>query len=138
MSYHFQLTDSTFEKQFANCELSPSFFNHEAHLRLTWIHISKYGIEQALANIQLQLQNFVVHAKANDKYNKTLTIAAIKAVYHFTLKSSSITFKDFILEFPRLLTNFKELMEAHYSIDIFASENAKKNYILPDLLPFDC
>ena len=136
--HHYNLSDTTFETQFANCQLSPALFSHEAHLRLAWIHITKYGIEQALINIQSQLQDFVSHVGAKDKYNKTLTIAATKAVYHFTLKSSSVTFKEFIEEFPRLQYNFKELMEAHYSMDIFTLEKAKKQYILPDLLPFDC
>jgi hypothetical protein len=136
--HHYNLSDTTFEAQFANCQLSPALFSHEAHLRLAWIHITKYGIEQALINIQSQLQDFVSYVGAKDKYNTTLTIAAVKAVYHFTLKSRSTTFQEFITEFPRLLHNFKELMEAHYSMDIFTLENAKKQYILPDLLPFDC
>ncbi|AXG70279.1 hypothetical protein KORDIASMS9_02518 [Kordia sp. SMS9] len=135
---HIQLTDATFEKQFATCKLSPSLFTHEAHLRLAWIHITKYGIKQALDTIQIQLQNFVAHANAADKYNKTLTIAATKAVYHFILQSKTTTFKEFITEHPRLLSNFRQLMEAHYSLDIFTSQRAKQYYISPDLLPFDC
>ena len=138
MESHYQLTDATFEKQFANCDFPPALFNHEAHLRLAWIHIKKYGITAALDNIQTQLQRFVSHVGAADKYNTTLTIAAIKAVYHFIIQSKTSTFKDFITEHPRLLYNFNELMHAHYSIDIFASENAKQHYLVPDLLPFDC
>lgn len=138
MNSHYEISDIQFEKQFENCTLNPSIFNHEAHLRLAWIHITTYGIEQALMNIQMQLQRFVASVGASDKYNKTLTIAAVKAVYHFTLKSKVTTFSDFISEFPRLAYNFKELMEAHYSINIFTAQNAKQEYIVPDLLPFDC
>lgn len=137
MEDHFHLTDIEFEKQFENCELNPSSFSHEAHLRLAWIHISKYGIEKAIQNVQLQLQDFVEFVGAKDKYNKTLTIAAIKAVFHFTVKSESDNFKDFIREFPRLKYNFKELMDFHYGIDIFSSERAKTEFIEPDLVPFD-
>jgi len=137
MNDHSQLTDTRFEKQFANCTLDPSLFNHEAHIRLAWIHITKYGIEKALQNIQTQLLNFVIHVDAKDKYNKTLTIAATKAVYHFVLKSNTKNFHDFITAFPKLIYNFKELMNAHYSINIFTSENSKHTYLVPDLLPFD-
>ncbi|WP_430412432.1 hypothetical protein [Kordia sp.] len=138
MNDHFQFTDSIFEKQFANCTFNPSLFSHEAHLRLAWIHITKYGITEALQNIQSQLLTFVMHVGAHEKYNKTLTIAATKAVYHFTLKSTATNFHGFITEFPRLQYNFKKLMETHYSINIFNSENAKQTYLVPDLLPFDC
>lgn len=137
MEDHFKLSDSEFEKKFEDSKLDPSMFNHEAHLRLAWIHIHNYGIEKALKNVPLQLQYFVGYIGAKDKYNATLTIAAIKAVHHFMLKSKSENFKDFIVEFPRLKYNFKELLGCHYRIDIFNSIEAKTNFLEPDLLPFN-
>ena len=137
MHSHFQLTDTQFEQQFQARTLDASLFSHEAHLRLAWIHIKKYGIEKALQNIPMQIIHFVDNLGARDKYNHTLTIAAIKTVYHFTLKSTTTTFKDFIQAFPRLTNNFKGLLACHYQFDIFNNELAKEVYIEPDLLPFD-
>ena len=136
MKDHYQLTDEEFESQFSNCTLYSSIFNHEAHIRLAWIHINRYGIEQALINLDNQLYSYVCSLGAEDKYNKTVTIAAVKAVYHFMQKSNSNNFKDFILEHPRLKTNFKELLDKHYSIDIFNSDIAKSSFLEPNLLPF--
>lgn len=136
MKDHYQLTDEEFESQFSNCTLDSSIFNHEAHIRLAWIHINRYGIEQALINVDNQLYSYVCSLGAEDKYNKTVTIAAVKAVYHFMQKSNSNNFKDFILEHPRLKTNFKELLDKHYSIDIFNSDIAKSSFLEPNLLPF--
>ena len=137
MENHFDLSDSDFEKKFISCKLNPLVFTHEAHLRLAWININKYGIKQAEKNIQNQLQKFVKFVGAKDKYNMTLTLAAIKAVYHFMLKSNSHNFKDFITEFPQLKYNFKELMDCHYGFDIYTSEKAKTVFLEPDLIPFD-
>ena len=137
MEKYFILCDSEFEKQFINCKLNPAAFTHEAHLRLAWINIDRYGIDQAEKNIQNQLKKFVVFVGAKDKFNMTLTLAAIKAVYHFMLKSNSDNFKDFITEFPRLKSNFKELMYCHYGFDIYNSEKAKTEFLEPDLVPFD-
>ncbi|WP_298761140.1 hypothetical protein [uncultured Psychroserpens sp.] len=137
MKTHFQLNDKEFEKQFSTCELNQELFNHEAHLRLAWIHINAYGIDRALTNIQSQLQNFVSFVGAKDKYNTTLTIVAVKIVYHFILKSKSHDFKGFIIEFPQLNNSFKEFIKAHYSFDIFNSEKAKMTFLEPDLLAFD-
>lgn len=137
MEKHWVLSDREFENQFKNCELDASVFSHEAHLRIAWIYIQKYGIEKAISKIQEELKSFVAYLGAQDKYNTTLTIAAIKAVYHFILKSQSDNFKNFIVEFPRLKYNFKELMNSHYKIDIFNSEKAKKEFLEPDLLAFD-
>ena len=137
MEKHLELTDAEFEYQFRNCTLNPDIFSHEAPLRLAWIHINKYGIEQAIENITGQLQAFVAHIGAEGKYNTTLTIAAIRAVYHFWLKSGSDNFTDFTAEFPRLKNNFRELLDCHYGFDIFQSDKAKQAYLEPDLIPFD-
>ena len=136
MEKHFELSDAEFEKQFTTCELNPSIFSHEAHLRLAWIHIDNYGLEKAKENIQKQLKNFVVHVGATDKYHTTLTITAIQAVYHFMQQSKTDNFKDFINEFPQLNNDFKSLINSHYSFDIFGSAKAKINFVAPDLMPF--
>lgn len=137
MEKHNELSDTEFEKQFSSCTLDANVFTHEAHLRLAWIHIKKYGVDKAVENITSQLQNFVASLGASDKYNHTVTIAAIKAVYHFVLKSPTPDFRSFISENPRLKNNFRELLSCHYSTDIFKSEKAKKSYMVPELLPFD-
>ena len=137
MENHFDLSDSDFEKKFSSCHLNPAHFTHEAHLRLAWIHINKYGIGQAEKKIQHQLQKFVEFVGAKNKYNTTLTLAALKAVHHFMCKSDADNFKDFITEFPRLNYNFKELMDFHYGFDIYNAEKAKREFLRPDLVPFD-
>lgn len=137
MEKHFDLSDTDFLHQFTTCKLDPAIFSHEAHLRLAWININHYGIAVAEKNIQSQLQDFVAFVGAKDKYHKTLTIVAIKAVHHFMSKSKSDNFKDFILEFPQLKSKFKELIGAHYSFGIFNSDKAKTEFLEPDLSSFD-
>lgn len=133
---HLQLPDSDFISQFEDCSLDPSLFTHEAHLRLAWIYIMKHGPEKAEEYISAQIQRFdSVHGDGK-KYHKTLTIASIKVVDHFIQKSQSDNFSDFINEFLRLKTNFKDLLDYHYGIDIYNSPVAKEEYIKPDLDPF--
>lgn len=136
MEAHYQLSDSIFEKQFIDCQLDPSIFSHEAHLRLAWINIDRHGFVQAEKNIQAQLQNFVAFVGAKDKYHVTLTVAAIKIVNHFKENSTTDNFKDFIKEHPALKNNFKDLIARHYSFDIFKSKKAQAAFLEPDLLPF--
>ena len=137
MEKHYDLNDSEFKEQFINCELNPSDFTHEAHLRLAWIFIGEYGPQIAENKLQTSLRKFVEHAGANDKYNTTVTVAAAKAVSHFKSKSNSDNFRDFIIEFPRLKANFKDLLAQHYGFDIYNSKKAKVEFLKPDLLPFD-
>ncbi|WP_282161727.1 hypothetical protein [Ulvibacterium marinum] len=133
---HFQVNDVMFENRFEEGSLPPSLFTHEAHLRLAWIYIKNYGEEKAAAKISREIEQFDKLHGRGDKFNKTVTIAAIKVVDHFVGKSKSKDFKSFIQEFPRLKTAFKELLHTHYSPDIFTSKIAQIQFIEPDLLPF--
>ena len=101
------------------------------------MHLNQYEIDAAIYNITSQLKNYTRSLGAEDKYNETITVAAVKAVYHFMLKSKTKSFSQFIKEFPRLKTNFKDLLAQHYGFDVFNSEEAKSSFITPDLLPFD-
>lgn len=137
MTNHQDLSDIEFLELLSKCGLPPGLFSHEAHLRLAWILIKQNGLQQAEIRIQQLLKNYVAALGAPEKYNTTLTLAAMKAVHHFMKKSSSVTFNELLEEFPRLKFNFKALMATHYGFDIYTSEQAKTTYLEPDLIPFD-
>lgn len=137
MERHWKLTDEAFEERFSTGKFRPLWFTHEAHVRLAWIYITKYGATLAFQKYSEQLYEFAIKYNATSKYNATVTYAAIKIVAHYIQKSASNNFKDFITEFPQLRANFKELLAKHYSSDIFTSEIAKKTILEPDLIPFE-
>lgn len=136
ITLHLQLSDEDFEQQFSSAMLPRALFTHEAHLRLAWLHMKKYGIATAIENITAQLKNYVIVLGVADKYNETVTVAAVKMVNHFYTQSNEMDFGIFIKENKRLVTNFKELIQLHYSFNIFTADEAKQQYIEPDLLPF--
>jgi hypothetical protein len=131
---HFNLSDSEFERQVANGTLNPSLFNHESRLRLAWLHIHHYGIEKAIENLSGQLLSYASILGIDYKYNKTMTRVALQTVYHFKRQSRSKNFADFILEFPELKFNFKELTGLHYANDTFNSihERYEFDYVEPE------
>ena len=137
MEPHYQFTDDEFEKQFKFGLLHPSYFSHEAHLRLAWIHITKYGLENAIENVTSQLKSYTDIHGVRTKYNETVTVAAVRAVFHFILTSETTDFRGFLRENPRLNFDFKKLLGYHYAFNIFNSDKAKNKYLEPDLLPFD-
>ena len=136
MQSHHALTDREFEQQFAATSLPPEYFTHEAHLRLAWIHIRRYGLQKAVENICRQIASFDQKHGDGTKYNVTVTIAAVRAVHHFMRRSEADTFVVFLEEFPRLRSQLKALLARHYSWDIFSDPAAQKVYQEPDLLPF--
>lgn len=137
IEHHSKLSDTEFEISFENGILDPAIFTHEAHLRMAWIFIKKYGHGQAVDKITKSLFEFVSRAGAAEKYSVTVTIAAIKMVDHFLRRTAAKDFQEFIGKNPRLKNQFRQLIASHYSFDVFASHAASKEYIEPDLLPFD-
>jgi hypothetical protein len=137
MKNHNSLTDSEFEQQFADAVLDPQIFTHEAHLRLAWIHLQRYGLERAIEHVTSQLKKYTRVVGAADKYNETVTIAAVYAVQHFRVRSACVDFASFMEENGVLTANFKGLLNTHYRTDIFRSAVAKVSFLEPELAPFD-
>ncbi len=136
-SDHYQLSDESFITQFQSAALDPSLFNHEAHLRIAWLFVQRHRKAEAVELIAKTLKSYVASLGVSHKYHETLTKAAVEAVAHFDRKSEYHSFKEFIDANPQLMTNFKNLINSHYSFDVFESEEARKKYVGPDIEPFE-
>lgn len=130
------MNDLVFLNAFESGNFPPSLFDHEAHLRLAWVNLKCYGEQQAIEKVCQGIRAFDKLHGDGSKFHKTLTVASVKVVHHFIQKSGSAHFSDFIREFPRLKTAFKELLDQHYGFDLLADPKAKKEYVAPNLLPF--
>ncbi|KPM49431.1 hypothetical protein [Jiulongibacter sediminis] len=117
--------------------LKPEDFKHKTHLRLAWELLCENEAAKAVYKACELLKAYTSHLGVADKYHQTLTVASIRTVRHFILKSKSSDFEEFLSEFPILENNFKGLIEQHYSLERFTHESAKKEYLEPDLLPYD-
>ncbi len=134
---HYDLSDAEFAVRFQLATLDPGCFNHEAHLRLAFVLIKENGLKVAIERLCQQIAHFDHTHGDGTKFHKTVTVAAAKAVYHFMQRSSAETFPTLLQEFPRLKTNFKDLIDSHYGFDVFQDPRAKVTFLEPDLLPFD-
>ena len=133
---HHLLTNDELEDKFSTCDVPAVLFTHEAHLRLSYIHITKYGLNQAIINLTKQIADCDNKYGDGTKFNKTLTVASSKVVHHFIKKAKANDFNSFILEFPSLKDDFMGLIKTHYELDIFNDQKAKQEYLEPDLLAF--
>ncbi|AWH84307.1 hypothetical protein HYN59_03885 [Flavobacterium album] len=134
METHFSLTDAEFERLFGTGSLDPDLFTHEAHIRLAWIHIRRYGLDKACYNIVNQLQDYVKILGVTDKFNLTLTIASLKLIDYFVENSKQGSFAEFITEFPQLNTNFSELLTQYYTSGTL--HETRQSHMEPDIMNF--
>ena len=130
------MDDVTFSEQFKSGIFPVEHFTHEAHLRLAWIQLANFAESQAIQNVTDQIKKFVAIHGASDKYHETLTVAAVKTVFHFVQRSKESSFEEFIELFPRLTHNFKDLLNAHYSSNVLYTPEARHKFLEPDLLPY--
>ena len=136
MKTHHALSDQEFQEAFEQATLDPVLFTHEAHIRLAWILIREFGVERAAELVCEQIAAFDAKYGDGTKFHVTITVAAVKMVHHFMERTPSDSFAEFIQLQPRLKNNFKALLSAHYSSNVFSDEAAKNTYLKPDLLPF--
>jgi hypothetical protein len=133
---HYRFSDEVYEQKFRECTFPPLYFSHEAHLRLAYIHLENYGLEQSIKNMCTQIYDFAIKYGATMKFNATVTYAALQIMNQYRNKGISDNFPDLMLEFPHLLKNFKAEIQKHYSWDVFRSPEAKSKIHQPDLEPF--
>lgn len=125
---HYLLSNIELETKFENGKLSPKHLTHEAHMRLAYIHIKKYGLKQAIKNLCKQIDAFDIKHGDGTKFNTRITIASAKIVALFMGKAKSTNFKEMLIEFPQLRSNFCELLRKHYKLDFF-KQDKEENYL---------
>jgi hypothetical protein len=128
-------SDVEFERQFASGQLSPQAFDHRAHLRLAYIHLTNHGHEGAAATFREALLGFLGHHEIDpSKFHETLTLAWLAAVWHFMQRLGSSSGSDDFLQKCAVLHDPK-IMMTHYSRDVLFSEEARRQFVVPDLSP---
>lgn len=136
MEKHYRFSDEVYEQKFRDIKFPPLYFTHEAHLRLAYIHLTKYGLEQSIKNMCTQIYDFAIKYGATMKFNATVPYASLQIMNQYMEKGSSYNFKDLMIEFPHLLNDFKAEIQKYYSWDVFRSSEAKAKIQEPDLKPF--
>jgi hypothetical protein len=133
---HRKLDNDAFELAFANKEFRPGWFTHEAHIRLAFIHIKKYGYTRALSNIREQIRGFAENLGIYDKYHDTVTVAAVIMTAEAMENTKHSSFQLFIEHDGAYLLNFKDLLNEYYSYNLFKDQKSRTHWVAPDKRSF--
>ena len=127
--------DHEFKEQFETCKLPVSGFNHRAHLRLAYIYLTENNDETAYQLMRGSLHGFLEHNGVDlSKFHETITRAWLLAVRHFMEKDSGAeSANSFIDCNPKMLD--KDIMMTHYSAEVLFSNEARKDFVAPNLDP---
>lgn len=133
---HTELTDLEFLEQFQQASMQPLTFDHEAHIRLVWIVYRNYPEVDTSLEVRRLIKNFATKIGEGQIYHETLTYAAVEIIIRLIDRSNSKDFSGFINENPRLIKDFKLLINEHYSPEILKTNKAKTTILEPDRQPF--
>ena len=110
--------------RFERCEYSLQEFGHHEHLKVAWTYLQLYGYEIALSKMRDGLLRFSAHHKKMG-YNETITVFWMRMLHQHCREDTANVFQN----------ASKEILFLHFSRERVMSEEAKRQWIEPDLLP---
>jgi hypothetical protein len=135
MPHHVSAEDRAFHDDFIAGRITPTQFNHRAHVRLAYALLVDAGVDDAAAQMRSALHAFLAHHGIDAaKYHETMTHAWILAVRHFMDRTEQRASADeFIDANPELLDS--KIMLTHYSAALLFSPEARSAFLEPDIQP---
>lgn len=133
---HTNSNDQEFMDMIEDCSMDPEVFGHEAHVRFAYLHIQKYGVDQACINLCRQIKDFDDTYGNGMIFHVTMTTAAVRIINGLMDKSKGMGFTAFLDENPIVLSDFKSLISQHYSKSILQDHRSRVSLMEPDLASF--
>jgi hypothetical protein len=124
------MNDTEFLKQFEQCTLPKENFKHKSHLRIAWLYLSQYSLDEAITRITEGIIRYASSIGASHIYHHTMTLAWVYFVHH-AMSSKESDFESFINHHAYLLD--KKLPLQYFSTALLESEQARKQWVDPDL-----
>lgn len=134
------LEDASLLRAFENQSLPFENWTHQAHVRVAFLYLSGFGLEDAIERMRLGIKAYnAVHGVQDGPhtgYHETTTQAFMRLIHH-TLQGSGI-FKD-SFHFCKQNVNLmdRRVLMCHYTRDQIMKPDAKHLFIEPDIASLD-
>ncbi|MEM9303796.1 MAG: hypothetical protein AAGE01_16875 [Pseudomonadota bacterium] len=127
------MNDTTFLMEFESLAMAAGDFDHEGHLRLAWILLSREPRLAACERFVRNLKAFAGHHGAHGKYHETLTFFFLNLLAdRVEATEPAPDWASFRDANPDLCGDFRALVDGHYAPETIASEFARAHFVLPD------
>ena len=103
------LSDDEMLDGFLAFELPPSAFDHHSHLRIAWIHLQRYPLDEAVRRTCTGIAGFAAHLGVTEKFNWTLTEALVRLMAHAGAADPALGWKAFLEANPELRQDTRDL-----------------------------
>lgn len=127
------MSDEEFLNAFLACTLAPAQFNHLGHVRIAWIHMQRYPLDQAVLLTCAAIRAYATHLGAAAKFHWTVTEALMRLLHQGGAADRRMDWHAFIAHNEDLLMNAHSQLARHYTAP--ALEAGRASFVAPDLLP---
>jgi hypothetical protein len=132
-----QLNDDTYLEQFASRELGPEHFDHRGHLRMAWLHLARYDVDEASRRVCDGIRELAIKFGAPEKFNHTLSEALVRIMAGRMEGDGMKDFNAFLRANPGLVDDCLGVLAQHYSDERLQSTAARAGWVAPDRLPLN-
>jgi hypothetical protein len=140
-----EISDDLFIRSFEDGSIPIEQWTHVAHVRVSWIYLSRWPYEVAREKIKAGIKNLVRVKGLNAAgYSETLTLVYIHLIQFLRMQSSrnqnqkdesSQSWAIFQSSNPELFDRASPLPLKYYRKETILSPEAKNAFIEPDLMP---
>lgn len=127
------MSDEQFLAAFLDCSMPPAGFDHRGHLRVAWLLLQRYPLEQAVDRTCAGIARLAAHLGVPDKYHRTLSEALVRLMA--AAGAATQSWDDFLRGNGPLLSDAQALLARHYSPSVLDSAAARKRFVPPDRQP---
>jgi len=129
------LTDSEFISQFENQTLDKIHFNHIGHLRLSWLYLGTYDVEQAIKKICEGINVYATSLAATDKFNLTITDSIMRIMAKRINLMPKRDWQLFLRDNSDLVDDCFSVLCQYYNKNTLNADLARTTLISPDIRP---
>jgi hypothetical protein len=115
-------------------DIDPRGFDHEAHVRVAWSYLQQYPAAIAIARFTSALRTLTIRLGASDKYHETISWFFMIVIAERRAACPHNDWRSF-KRANRDLFEGSTLLRRHYSRDRLWCEDARRYFLLPDLVP---
>ncbi|TQV88468.1 hypothetical protein [Aliikangiella coralliicola] len=127
------LSDQQFLYEFESKTLAPSEFGHFGHLRIAWLYLRQFSLEEAISKITNGISAYATSLGATEKFHHTMTEAIVRIMHRRLAANSFESLDEFLQQNKTLTGSMHELLYTYYSESLFNSKEARKQFVEPDL-----
>ena len=126
------LDDDTYLDHFERRALGPEHFDHLGHLRMAWLHLNRYGLEEGNRRVCEGIRQLAAQFGAPQKYHRTLSEALMRIMARRMCDAGTQDFDGFLAANRDLVTDALAVLARHYSGERLHSPQARAAWVEPD------